>query len=186
MELFIPGLIILLLAAFFAFFVIPRTGPMILAIISLLALLAAGVHHYNLFYSEYTLSTWQNGLTAYAPFIVLGLAILFIIAAITYMFAGGSPAEAVEAIKNVVTTPMEAVQEAVINSTASMPPANTATNPLTAAINQGIQAIAGPVSNAAANIPAPFAPAPAPVNNRPNNTRPSPIIPGLGFRASEV
>jgi hypothetical protein len=52
--------------AFFAFFVIPKTGPMILAGVSLVALIAAGIHHYKMFYSEYYLSTWQNGLTSYA------------------------------------------------------------------------------------------------------------------------
>jgi hypothetical protein len=181
MELFLPSLMIIVVMAFFAFLVIPRTGPMILAAVSLVALIAAGIHHYKMFYSEYYLSTWQNGLAAYAPFVILGLAILFIIAAIFYMFSGG---ETKSAIANAVSTPMEAIQEVVSNSVANMPPASTATNPLTAAINKGI--------NAAANVVGNTGPAPVanrPVNrppNRPANALKSPNIPGLGFPPSAV
>ena len=173
MELFLPSLMIIVVMAFFAFLVIPRTGPMILAGVSLIALIAAGVHHYKMFYSEYYLSTWQNGLAAYAPFVILGLAILFIIGAIFYMFSGG---ETTSAIANIVSTPMEAIQEAVNTSANSMPSANTATNPITAAINKGI--------NAVANVAAP--PANRPANNRPANAVKSPNIPGMGFPPSAV
>ena len=175
MELFLPSLLILVLMAFFAFLIIPRTGPMILAAVSLIALIAAGIHHYKMFYSEYYLSTWQNGLAAYAPFVVLGLAILFIIGAIFYMFSGG---ETKAAIVNAVSTPMEAIQEAVSNSAANMPPAASATNPVTAAINQGIQAVAN-VSGSQPNRP------PNVQRSNQNAVR-SPNIPGLGFPASAV
>ena len=56
-----------------------------------------------MFYSEYYLSTWQNGLAAYAPFVILGLAILFIIGAIFYMFSGGAAPSAIA--NEVVTLP---------------------------------------------------------------------------------
>jgi hypothetical protein len=180
MELFLPSLIILVLMAFFAFLVIPRVGPMILAAVSLIALIAAGVHHYKMFYSEYYLSTWQNGLAAYAPFVILGLAILFIIAAIFYMFSGG---ETKAAIMNAVTTPMEAIQEAVSNAAANMPPASSATNPLTAVINKGINQVANvvaPSSNGSSGS------ANRPPTRPPNVASRSPNIPGLGFPPSAV
>lgn len=149
-------------------------GPMVLAIISILALLAAGVHHYNMFHSEYALSTWQYGLAAYAPWVVLALALLFILAALSYVFGGG-----MGAVANAVSTPMEAIQNAVATSANVMPPANTATNPVTAAINTGLNAITGANGTKPAN-------GNKPVNgNRPAN-KPSPFLPGLNFPASQI
>jgi hypothetical protein len=184
MELFLPSLFVVVIAALLAFVVIPRMGSLILAITSLVALVLAGIHHYNLFYAEYQLSTWQNGIGANAPFFILGLALLFIVGAIYYMFTGGSLAE----VKNMVSlpniSPLEQIQSAVQNSVATMPAANTATNPLTEAINTGLK-----------NVVASVAPAPNPTNNRPANNRPtnnrpannkSQLIPGLNFRASEI
>ncbi len=173
MELFLPGLIVFVLVAFFAFLVIPKTGPMILAVASLIALIAAGVHHYQLFSYEYSLSTWQYGLASYASYIVLGLALLMIIAAISFVFMGSeNKAKVMEA----VATPMEQIQTAVKNSIQQMPNASSATNPLTAAINRGVNAMTGPAGPMAMEAPRP----PNVTNQR------SPIIPGLGFRASEA
>lgn len=171
MELFLPGLIVLLLAAFFIFLILPRMGSMVLAIISIVALIAAGIHHYNMFHSEYALSTWQYGLAAYAPWVVLGLALLFILASIFYVFSGGSAA-----VLNAVNTPMEAIQNAVVGSANAMPPANTATNPVTAAINTGLNAIVG-TSNTNKPLNQPV--------NKPAN-KPSPLLPGLNFPASQI
>ena len=170
MELFLPGIIILLLAAFFIFLILPRMGPMVLAVVSIIALLAAGVHHYSMFHSEYALSTWQYGLAAYAPWVVLGLALLFIISSIFFVF-GGSEGRA--AVMNAVSTPMEAIQNAVAGSANTMPPANTATNPITAAINTGLNTVVGINTN-------------KPVNNKPANTKPSPLLPGMNFPASQI
>jgi hypothetical protein len=173
MELFLPGIIVLLLAAFFIFLILPRLGPMVLAIVSIVALLAAGIHHYNMFHSEYALSTWQYGLAAYAPWVVLGLAFIFILASIFYVFGGGS-----SAVMNAVSTPMEAIQNAVAGSANAMPPANTATNPVTAAINSGLNAIVGNTkpANQAANGGV----------NKPANKPASPLLPGLNFPASQI
>lgn len=180
MELFIPSLIVLVLVAFFAFLIIPRTGPMILAIVSLLALIAAGVHHYNLFAFEYQLSTWQYGLANYAAYIVMGLALLTIIGGISYVFTGS---ETKAKIANAVSTPMEQIQVAVQNSIKNMPSAGSATNPLTAAMNRGINAFTGPSGPVAIGPEGP--PPAAPRMNQYQNQR-SPMIPGLGFRPSEV
>ena len=82
------------------------------------------------------------------------------------MFAGsGSAAK----VMNAVSTPMEAIQEAVGNSVSSMPSANSATNPLTAALNTVVANVAGPKNNSAKNT------SPA-----------SPALPGLGYSASSV
>jgi len=164
MEIFLPSLIIIIVLAFFVFLVLPRTGPMVLAVVSLIALIAAGLHHYTLFASEYRLSTWQYSLAAYTPWVVLGVSFLFIISAIMFMFS--SP-ESKSKILETVATPMEAIQTAVTNSAAVMPSAASATNSVTATINRAINT----TTNAA----------PA----KPNNKK-TPNIPGLGFAASNV
>ena len=185
MELFLPSLFVIVIAALLAFIVIPRMGSLILAITSLVALVLAGIHHYNLFYAEYQLSTWQNGIGANAPFFILGLALLFIIGAVYYIFTGGSLAN----VKNMVSlpnvSPLEEIQNAVQNSVTNMPPANTATNPATAAINTGLNKLMNvvtPTNNRPANN--------RPVNNRPPNNKPannkSQAIPGLSFGPSEI
>lgn len=189
MQLFIPSLIVIILAAILAFLVIPRIGPMILAMVSLVALIAVGVHHYSLFYSEYQLSTWQNGLAANASFIVLGMAILFIIASILYMFTGSSP---VSSIQNAITAPIETLEEAVLNSS-SLPPASTATNAVTSMLNKGMNSIMGNNSqtnrkntNTAQQEQGPGAmEAISQTFTNIKNTA-SKAIPGLGFKASEV
>lgn len=173
MELFLPGLVVLLLAAFFIFLILPRLGPMVLAIVSIVALLAAGIHHYNMFHSEYALSTWQYGLASYAPWVVLGLALVFILASLAYVFGGGQ-----SAIANAISTPMEAIQNAVQGSANAMPPANTATNPITAAINTGLTAITN-TKPANANKP-------ANMTKPANANKPSPLLPGLNFPASQI
>jgi hypothetical protein len=172
---------------------------MILAIISLIALIGAGVHHYSLFAAEYRLSTWQYALAAYTPFIVLGLGILFIIASLYYFFATpftsiarninagamGAINTALGAATNVkgaatgaigavtgaigdatgaVTGAVNAIKNPFTQAVQNMPPANTATNPLTAAINRGINTTFGAGGAG----------------------QKSPVIPGLGFRASEI
>lgn len=173
MELFLPSLIVIVVAAFFAFFVVPRTGPIILAVISILALIAAGIHHFSMFSSEYKLSTWQNGIANNAPYFILGLAILFIIGAISFMFFG-SP-EQKEMVTNLVKTPIEAVQEKVESSMNQMGPANQATNPLTAAINNGLKNVLQNASNTGVRE----------VSNGQGGKK-SPNIPGYNFPASQV
>jgi hypothetical protein len=128
---FVPSLLVILISAFIAFLVVPNLGPMILGITSLLAIVAVGIHHWSMFQSEYKLSTWQNAAAAYTPWVVLGLAVLAILGALLSFFTGASPTA-------IVTTPMEKIQEAVVNAANSMPPANTATNPVTASLNRSI------------------------------------------------
>jgi len=164
MEIFVPGLIILIIAGFYVFLVLPRIGPMVLAVVSLLALILAGINHYSMFYNEYKLSTWQYTLAAYTPWVILGFALITMIAAIIFMFTGS---EGASKVMNTVSTPMEAIQTAVGNSVNTMPSANSATNPLTAALNTVVANVAGPKNNSVKS--------PA-----------SPALPGLGYSASSV
>lgn len=115
MEFFLPSILFLLVACGIVFFVIPRFGPLVLAVASLV-LLGLGIYnHYSMFESEYRLSSWQMGATAYAPFLMIGALVLGIVLYLLYLVpVSGTP--------NNVETP-------------SLPPANTATNPLTEGVN---------------------------------------------------
>jgi len=134
MELFLPGVIVILLAAFFSFLVLPRMGTVVLASVSIIALLIAAYHHYYMFSSEYRLSTWQDGLAAYAPWVIVILAIFFIIGAIQWIF-GKSPNS------TVYVTPIDKMSNTLSNSFAGLPSASSATNSLTSSINKTITAV---------------------------------------------
>ena len=146
-------------------------GSMVLAVVCIIALLAAGWNHYTLFYSEYQLSTWQYSLASYTPWVVLGFAFLAMIGSVVFMVSGS---ETREKMLDAVSTPMDAIQQGVSDSMAAMPAPSTATNSVTAGINQAI--------TKATNILNVTNPQNAP-NAKKNK---SPNIPGLGFAASNV
>lgn len=115
MEFFLPSILFLLVACGIVFFVIPRFGPLVLAVASLVLLGLGMYNHYSMFESEYRLSTWQSGAIAYAPFIMIGALVLGIVLYLFYLspVSGGT---------NNMGAP-------------SLPPADTATNPLTEGVN---------------------------------------------------
>lgn len=123
MELFLPSVIVLLLAAAVVFFMLPRFGPATLAIVSA-ALLGLGLYqHYTTFGTEYRFSTWQ--VAAFAPyFLIAGLLIVI-------------------AIFLLYTMPVAAVAAIVdIPGISNMPPANTSTNVVTSVINNSLNTAA--------------------------------------------
>jgi hypothetical protein len=90
MEFFIPGLFIFLIAVLVCIFLAPKATPMTAAILAI-AFLTYGVYdHYQLFASEYKLSTWQEGLKIYGPFIMVGVIIMYSIYGIITFFTGGA------------------------------------------------------------------------------------------------
>ncbi len=90
MEFFIPGLLLFLVSIAVTFVVAPRFTPLVISLLSL-AFLTYGVYdHYKMFKAEYRLSTWQQSLKIYAPAIMIGAIILFIIYAILAFFTKGS------------------------------------------------------------------------------------------------
>jgi hypothetical protein len=156
MELFLPGIIVVLLAAFFIFLIIPRFGATILVGASVLALCMAMYNHLSLFGSEYRLSTWQMGLAASAPWFVLLLSFIFVIGALQHIFSGSGPSIS------------EQISNSVKNSLYNMPSAESATNPITSIVNKAIENTKSILS---------------PINTSKNK---SPIIPGLGYKSSSV
>ena len=132
MELFLPGLLVLIISAIFIFMVLPRIGPVVLAVVCALALSGVLIHHYSMFSSEYRLSTWQNGLASYAPFLLIGVSILIVIGVIVSLFTGNSVSETIQA-------PIQTIQSGITASLNAMPSASTATNPVTSALNSAIK-----------------------------------------------
>ena len=137
MEFFIPGLLIFLVAIIIAILIVPETTPMIAAVLSIL-FLAYGVYdHYLLFAPEYRLSTWQDGIKIYAPFIMLAGIILFVIYFIFAFFTGGEvPVPKVEmpampemptfnAIKNRMNNAVNNVRNNTNTKSENAKPANT-------------------------------------------------------------
>ena len=134
MEFFLPSILFLLIAAAIVFFVIPRFGPLVLAIVSLVLLTIGMYNHYTLFQNEYRASTWQLGLVAFAPYIMIGVVILMIIMYLTYLLPSG----ATSSVPNVKA------------NTINLPPPETATNVITEGVNNAIRA-AAPVANIKVN-----------------------------------
>ena len=90
MEFFIPALLLFLVSIAVSFALAPRFTPLVVALLSI-AFLTYGVYdHYKMFASEYRLSTWQESLKIYAPAIMIGAIILFIIYSILALFTKGS------------------------------------------------------------------------------------------------
>ena len=90
MELFIPGLFVFFLTIAISFAIVPRFTPLIAAILSITFLVLGVRQHYLMFASEYRLSTWQDSFKIYAPAVMIGTMILFIIYTILALFTTGS------------------------------------------------------------------------------------------------
>jgi len=79
MELYLPSLVILLLAGLIIFAILPRLGPLILIIITSLLLAITGYHHASLFAEDYATSTWQTSVyNSAAPFMIAMVVLLCI------------------------------------------------------------------------------------------------------------
>lgn len=90
MEFFIPGLLLFLISIGISFAIVPKFTPLIAAILSIVFLTFGVYQHYKMFAYEYRLSTWQDNLKMYAPAIMIGATILFIIYAILALFTKGA------------------------------------------------------------------------------------------------
>jgi predicted PurR-regulated permease PerM len=88
MEFFIPGAFIFIVSILITYTVLPHLTPIITAILSIVFLTFGVYTHYQLFSSEYRLSTWQEGLKIYAPAVMIIAIILFIIYGMVAMFTG--------------------------------------------------------------------------------------------------
>jgi predicted PurR-regulated permease PerM len=131
MEFFLSSVFILVFGAVVSFLLIPKFSPTVVLVIAAGLLAFAVYHHMALFKSEYKLSTWQTGLIAYAPFIVLGGMILFILGYIFTSYRGGevpvpslvnesSPAETIGNITGTITNTLSNAANTIANTARSI------------------------------------------------------------------
>jgi len=120
MELFIPSLALIVLSAAIVLFVFPKLTPIMLASIAGVSLTYAVYHHYMMFGAQYSSMTWVNSVQAMAPYIMVGTVMIFIIGYLLFMAKTG--------------------RHATMANIPRLPSANTATNPVTRVINEGLNA----------------------------------------------
>lgn len=136
MELFLPSILISILAILVVILLIPKFSPLIIVIIASILLYVATTQHLNMFWDEYRQSTWQESLKLFAPGIMIAAVVIFVLYGILSFFSTG-----------VVPIPSMPSME--------MPNANTATNPVTAAINTVMNTVnnaANSAANAVSNL----------------------------------
>lgn len=125
-----------MIAVLVSFFLVPKATPMTAAILAI-AFLTYGVYdHYQLFASEYKLSTWQEGLKIYAPFIMVGVIIMYSIYGMIAFFTGG--AVPVPSIPDMPSMP----------TMGNVPSLNQMSNQMTNTLNN----VANSIENATSNI----------------------------------
>ena len=141
MELFIPSIFAILTAAIIVMYVLPRFSPVVLGVLALIFVVMAAWHHYTFFASEYQISTWQLPLVQYAPYLLIGGLVLFMLFFIINFIGTGSSAAAApiaamnESVNKVANTAIANVNKAantmtnaMKNLTGSNKPANTGAN----------------------------------------------------------
>ena len=131
MEFFIPGVLVFLVAIIVTYAISPHLTPFIVLILSVVFLTFGVYTHYQMFASEYRLSTWQDGLKIYAPAVMIIVIILFLIFGIIALFTG-------------VKVPIPAMPE--------MPTTNSLTNSMVSAYNNASQSLSSATNNAAKSL----------------------------------
>ena len=121
MELFLPSILIFILSIIVVIAIVPRFSPIIIVTLAILLLGAGTYNHFSMFWNEYRQSTWQQTLKFFAPGISLIAIFIYLFFAIGSFFTGGQ----------VPVPTMPAI---------TIPSADTATNFLTASINNTMKA----------------------------------------------
>ncbi len=124
MEFFIPGLCLFIISIIVTFIISPKITPIVAAILSIVFLIYGVREHYELFASEYRLSTWHEGLKIYAPAVMIIAIILFIIYGIFGFFTTGKVP--VPALPNINLPTPNTTTESIIESLNSV--ANSLSN----------------------------------------------------------
>jgi hypothetical protein len=144
MELFIPSILALIIAAAIVMFVLPRLSSVILGSLALVFVIVAAYQHYNFFYTEYRQSTWQLPLVEYAPYLLLGGLVLFLIFFSINFIGTSTTAQA--------AAPLVAMNAAVERVANQAPSVAGLKNAVTNATNNALKAVGLGANNAAKNI----------------------------------
>ena len=88
MELYIPSVLMLLIAGIVIFSILPNMAPFTLMILAVVILVIAGLQHANLFAFEYATSTWQNAIQGGGNNLLIIMLVLFMIGFLLNMVGG--------------------------------------------------------------------------------------------------
>jgi hypothetical protein len=121
MELFLPSILVFILAALMVFLVLPQLNSIMLVVMAGLLVLLGTYHHFKIFWDEYRQSTWQESLKIFAPGVIIAMIFVYLFFAIASFYMGGKATAS--------PPPIE------------LPSAESATNPITAAINTSLSAV---------------------------------------------
>jgi hypothetical protein len=92
MELFIPSLLALVLAAVVCFFILPKASPYILGSLAIAMFIVGAWQHYHMFPYEYSSSLFIDLLRDYSPFVMILAVILGGMIALMVAFGVSPPA----------------------------------------------------------------------------------------------
>ena len=117
MEFFLPGLLIFILAVGITAALAPHFTPLFTAVLSIVFLCYGVYDHYQLFASEYRLSTWQDTLIIYAPAVMIFGTIIFVIYGILAFFTSGHvPVPDLSSLSNISVPSVESISQYTTNS----------------------------------------------------------------------
>jgi hypothetical protein len=94
MELFIPSLVVLVVAAVIVFLLLPNLSPYILGVLAISFLVAGVIQHYSMFPYEYRTSMISEALKQYSGFIMIGAMIFGLLVVLMWSFGLAPPAVA--------------------------------------------------------------------------------------------
>lgn len=115
MELFVPSLLVLVLAAVVCFVFLPKMTPYILGFLALAMFIVGSWQHYKMFPYEYRSSLLIDLLKDYSPFVMLVAVILG--GTISIMFAFGvSPPDVSQVLPAAVTEMIPAINNTKANN----------------------------------------------------------------------
>ena len=123
MEFFLPSLLLMFVGFFLYEYITPNFSLVAIAVMAIILLLFTVYSHYATFSGEYNVMQWASSAQQIAPTLLTGLVILLVGGYIIYMFSSGNK------------TPGLSMPPA------NIPPPQTATNPLTRGIGNGLLAM---------------------------------------------
>jgi uncharacterized membrane protein len=110
MELFIPSLLVLVLAAVVVFIMMPKMSPYVLGVMALIFLVVGVYQHYSMFPYEYSMANSLEALKDYSGFILIGVTIVGLLIIMGWSFGISPPS-----IESVIPTGSEVTS--TVNST---------------------------------------------------------------------
>jgi hypothetical protein len=105
MELFLPSLVLIIIAAFFVFLVIPRVSPTIIFLLCIFFLFTMVQAHYSMFKDEYKLNSWRDQLQVLAQPIIISIIVIGVIFASSQFLFGFNLTNLLDKAKNMFAPP---------------------------------------------------------------------------------